>query len=259
MAKIEDLLHRRTDLSTFLVHLTRAGSDGTSGRDNLLSIIEAGEIEARTPLGLARDHESTLAQAGVSQKVVCFTETPLEHVWMMLEDIDYRSIHFEPYGLATTKAAARHGGCNPVWYSDMTRLGIDWPLKHVGDLVSQALARCKVNGSVDPALLAAEPIFRLTPYFETMGPMSDGGRKEFWWEREWRHIGGYHLSFPSRVVAILAPEDEHEGIAKDLAELGVHDRWLKRPMVDPRWGLERMIAAMARVNEDYVGPFPERN
>ncbi len=74
------------------------------------------------------------------------------------------------------------------------------------------------------------------PYFETMGPMSDGGRKEFWWEREWRHIGGYHLLFPSRLVAILAPEDGHDGISKDLADLDISERWRTRPLIDPRWG-----------------------
>ena len=40
MAKIEDLLQRRTDLSTFLVHLTREG-DGNSALENLISIIDS--------------------------------------------------------------------------------------------------------------------------------------------------------------------------------------------------------------------------
>lgn len=66
MAKIEDLLHRRTDLSTFLVHLTRDGD--ASARDNLISILEAGLIEARTPLGPARHLEEHLSGTIASKR-----------------------------------------------------------------------------------------------------------------------------------------------------------------------------------------------
>ncbi|MET8266478.1 hypothetical protein ABZU92_21105 [Micromonospora arida] len=117
---VEDLLQRRTDLSTFLIHLTRdtLGNDGPSARENLLTMIGVGYIEARSPFGPASMHEPNLTAA--TQKVVCFTETPLEHTWMMLEDIDKRDVHFQPYGLAVTKTTARMAACNPVWYSDIT-------------------------------------------------------------------------------------------------------------------------------------------
>src|SRR5438552_2656405 len=97
-----DLPHRRTDLSTFLVHLTHDYGD-TTARENLLSIAENNMIEARKALGPAAWLEEHLAGTVASQKVACFTETPLEHTWMMLEEIDGRSVHFEPFGLAVTK------------------------------------------------------------------------------------------------------------------------------------------------------------
>lgn len=65
---IEELLHRRGDLSTFLVHLTRAGM-GFTARQNLLSIIAEGVIEARTPLGMAREHEAVLARANCPRRL----------------------------------------------------------------------------------------------------------------------------------------------------------------------------------------------
>jgi len=50
--KIEELLHRRSDLSTFLVHLTRA--DGaTSAKDQLKSILTAQTINATSAFGQA--------------------------------------------------------------------------------------------------------------------------------------------------------------------------------------------------------------
>jgi hypothetical protein len=257
MAKIEDLLHRRTDLSTFLVHLTRSYG-GASARENLVSIAKHWTIEARNPLGPARDHEGVLGPAGVTQKVVCFTETPLEHIWMMLESIDGRGMQFQPYGLATTKAAGRWQGCNPVWYSDMTRLGVDWPLKQMGELVDRAMKAARTAGGHDAKKLQDEPFLRIAPYFETMGPVGNYDRKEFWWEREWRHIGDYSITRPSTIVALIAPEAEHASIQSELSGQGGAAQWLNRPMLDPHWGLERMIASLASVGSDSIGPFPQR-
>jgi hypothetical protein len=86
--QITSLLHRRPDLSTFLVHLTAASANAET---NLLSILSDRAIEARNPYGLLRSHASDTRAANPalyqSQLVVCLTETPLEHVWMMCEHI----------------------------------------------------------------------------------------------------------------------------------------------------------------------------
>jgi hypothetical protein len=42
---------------------------------------------------------------------------------MMLEDIEGRSVHFQPFGLAVTKTTARKDHVNPVWYSDISTRG----------------------------------------------------------------------------------------------------------------------------------------
>jgi hypothetical protein len=71
-----------------LVHLTAQVSDAAM---NLLSILNSQTIEARNPYGLLRDHARDTREENPalydSQRVVCLTETPLEHVWMMCEDI----------------------------------------------------------------------------------------------------------------------------------------------------------------------------
>ena len=259
MAEIEDLLQRRTDLSTFLVHLTRETGDGSSGLDNLKSIIETKALSARNPYGAAARFEPHLANSIASQKVVCFTETPLEHIWMMLEHISGRLIQFAPYGFAVTKTTGRRAGLNPVWYSDIARRGEDWPITSVNALIQAALARAKGDdGRIDAAILCAEQIFRITPYFEQMGPTRTG-RKEFWWEREWRGIGDRRILDPSRIVALLAPEKDHAELERFLSEFDQEQntRWLRRPILDPRWGLERMIVALAKVPDEEIGPFPE--
>lgn len=257
MVNIEYLLHRRTDLSTFLVHLTRAGDDGESAYDNLLSITESNLIEARTPMGATPKLEKYLTGTSATQKVVCFTETPLEHTWMMLEQIENRRVQFEPYGLAITKPTARKALVNPVWYSDITPTRgwrRSWPIHSVNELTDDAKERSKSDGIIDVDALASEPIFQLTPYFEQMGPMNDGGRKEFWWEREWRHIDDYEIDSPDQVVALFAPEQEHSDFRADLKD--VSEQWARRPVLDPNWGLERMIAELADISPKAIGPFP---
>jgi hypothetical protein len=258
VANIEDLLQRRTDLSTFLVHLTRAPQGGGSAFDNLKSIIEWQTVRASTPFGPAKHLEAHLAGSAATQTAVCMTETPLEHVWMMLEDISGRTVQFEPYGLAITKTRGRISGFNPVWYTDMTPSGRDWLSKSVDALISQAVTESSSSGALDPAELQSKPVFKIAPFFEQMGP-TNMSRKEFWWEREWRKTGDFHFSFPSRVVALLAPERQHGELIEFFAQLDAKQstRWQRRPVLDPRWGLERMIVELAQVPPEDVGPFPD--
>lgn len=236
------MLHRRNDLSTFLVHFTRR-MDESSGFDALKSIVQDQSIKARTAYGAARH----IAAAQESQKVVCFTETPLEHSWTMtLELAERRESNFAPYGLAFTKTHARREACQPVWYINQTT-GFTWP--------SQAL-NAAINAETRPY---SDPLslFRVAPFVEQMGDWSTEfytSRKEFWWEREWRHVGNFFVN-PFNTVALLAPVSDHAELRRVLAETG---RWGSRevPILDPNWGLERMLAVLSGVNDRDLGPFP---
>lgn len=109
---IRQVISRRSDLSTFAVHLTRDTSGG-SARDALLSILCQGMIEARSPLGQA---VTKLRKANISlssQNCVCFTETPLEHLSLLTQPIDGRDFQFKPYGIAITRVVARRRKANP--------------------------------------------------------------------------------------------------------------------------------------------------
>jgi hypothetical protein len=71
----------------------------------------------------------------------------------------------------------------------------------------------------------------LTPFIEQMGPTTIA-RKEFWWEREWRRVGRFRVSW-TKIVAVFAPEGDHDAFDDDLAQLSTARR---PPIVDPRWG-----------------------
>jgi hypothetical protein len=223
--KIREILHRRTDLSTFVVHLTR-DRDGRTARQSLDSIISERILRAATPRGWAEKQDDPKDEDKQSQRVVCFTETPLEHIYSQVADIEGHSIDLAPYGLAPTKLAARKMGINPISYVDMTP----------GQKKSWAL-RNAIEQLRDEAIAAGDfhekPIAQVTPFFDQMGiwPTRDS-QKEFWWEREWRLVGDLALSSASMIW--LCPEDEMESL------------FVSERVIDPRWGLEQIIAHLAK-------------
>lgn len=134
--RIQEILARRSDLSTFLVHLSRSFGE-MSARKRLESIILGGAIEAGSPFGHAVSKLKRNDWPLASQHCVCFTETPLEHVSLLTQEIEGRQIKFEPYGVVITKKQARRLGVNPVWYLDMTP-GHDWLTTPLNALIDRA-------------------------------------------------------------------------------------------------------------------------
>jgi hypothetical protein len=240
--KIEEVVSRRTDLSTFLVHLTRA-RDQKTARDQLTSILTDQELRPGEPMGHAvNDLRKASDSAGLeSQKCVSFTETPLEHIRLMVEQIDGRSCQFEPYGVVLTKKQGRRLGCNPVWYVDITPRH-EWLSNSINGLVAEALA----EGN-----FADSKVAKLTPFIEQMGTsQSSGYRKEFWWEREWRANRSVTLS--GRRMIVICPEHDIAHFKRLDKE---QESGPKLLFIDPSWSLERMIAELAMYPKDDIGPF----
>jgi hypothetical protein len=241
--KIEDVLARRSDLSTFVVHLTR-DSYGISARDRLKTILRNRTLVASTPFGQATKKLQDVGRPTDSQRCVCFTETPLEHVSLLTHEIDGRQCRFAPYGIAFTKKQARREGVNPIWYLDITP-GHDWLTGPVDALIDSAIA---AGGDFD-----VQPISKLAPLMDQMGSGARaadgvGYRKEFWWEREWRHVGD--LSMPDSFL-VLCPADEIVAFREIVDGLDVR---LHVGYFDPRWSLEQIIASLAGFRTDDVGP-----
>jgi hypothetical protein len=256
MPAIRDLLARRTDLSTFVVHLSR-DYQGTTAKANLESILRAGRIEARSPFGSAAQalkRRDAPAEDVDSQRCVCFTETPLEHLHLLLADITdlKRECHFMPYGIAITKRVARGSGVNPVWYTDITPTGRTWLVRYVDILVQEALAsQEEARAAGQRKMFGDYPIAKLAPFIEQMGSGENSGgmgtyRKEFWWEREWR--ARLHFDLPDRFI-VIAPEAEHEHFHRLTNE---PDQ--RAAIIDARWGLEEIIGRLAGYSADQVGP-----
>jgi hypothetical protein len=247
VSQIRTILHRRTDLSTFVVHLTRRRDPNYGPQDALVDIAQSRRLEARTSLGWAKAQDDPNDAAKQSQRVACFSETPLEHINLMCGGIEGRSIAMEPYGVALTKLKARKLGINPVWYIDMTGGGDshDWELSRTLDWLRD---RAVENAAADNANFHEYTVAKLFPFIEQMGTWRNRAPKEFWWEREWRHAGDLRL--PSTGVIWLCPEGE---IGQVSARVG---RELT-PWLDPRWGLEEIVAHLAGFPPGEVSPFTQ--
>jgi hypothetical protein len=246
MARIEDILHRRTDLSTFLVHLTRS-HDPMTARERFEAILEDRVLLAGSPMGWAAEEDEPNDPDAQSQRVVCFSETPLEHAWTFIENIEGRQVKLKPYGVALPKFRARQLGVNPVWYVDMTP-GRDW---RICEALNELWDEAAESGDFH-----AHPASRLFPFIEGMGDWrtTSGHRREFWWEREWRHVGDLHL--PDLGTLFLCPEDEIDDfLPREDGESRAKWNRRKRRFIDPRWGLERIIAHLAGMPREYITPF----
>jgi hypothetical protein len=229
----QDVLNRRSDLSSFVVHLTKHGHNGSSAADNLRSIIRERRLCAATPMGWARTEDGA-GPAMQSQRAVSFSETPLEHAYSLFADIEGRSVQLQPYGLALTKVVARLMGIQPVWYVDMTtRGGREWEEARALD---QLREEARATGHFHQT-----PAAKLLPYFDWMGVWPER-RKEFWWEREWRHRGDVDLvPYWDRIIW-LCPAEEHGAMRDHIRRsqpVGASDRAI---CIDPSWGIEQALA-----------------
>lgn len=242
--KIDELLASRTDLSTFLVHLTKKTKE-LSAKDILKKIITDGRLTAGSPFGIAAKALTDKKLNADSQRAVCFTETPMEHLSVLTNDIDGRNYKFEPYGIAITRKQSRLRGVNPIWYIDITP-GHEWLMNPLNRLVKKALDDDAFQGS---------EIASISPYIEQMGVGYKDGkfqyRKEFWWEREWRHVGDFNL--PDTYMVLCPVAD----MAEILALVGAipEERRPNVSLIDPCWSLERIIGKLAGFAEGDLGPF----
>ncbi len=117
-------------------------------------------------------------------------------------------------------------------YMDMTP-GHNWEVVKAAEAL--------VKRAIESGEFLSDPISRLAPFLDWMGTWPSGKKKEFWWEREWRHLGDLKFSI-NDVAVVLCPEEAFLPIGDLLNEFG-----LKRHVhtIDLTWGLEHIIKRLA--------------
>lgn len=227
---------QRTDLSPYLVHLTRADTGHEDARENLLQILTDGVIEARTAYGIGIAHiqrqddygEDFVEEATESQRVVCFTETPLDELSSHLQPSRWGSdFDFRPYGLAFSRQYMMEQGANPVWYLNCESgpgISFKWLAKSVWQLVRKAAT----NDSEEPDAerFNSSQIAHLTPFMEMMGQWGRS-RRDFSYEREWRYQGDFRFGYLEEPAAVIVPTGQSESFREQMRDdVPYPDTWI---------------------------------
>lgn len=213
---ISELLNRRNDISTFVVHLCR-DVEGKVAELRLKDILSSTPptIKAKSPLGLYADDSSFNTHA------VCFSETPLEHIYTLVADIDNRRCEYKKYGLVFSKSFIRKKGASPIWYINHLTNG--------GSPIRDALDKLK-----NSLTLTQRPFFEeIAPFLEYWHTYP---HRDFYWEREWRFKGDFPFELNEPVLGIC-PENE-------IGNWEANFRPVK--FIDPVWGLDKIIEKLAR-------------
>jgi hypothetical protein len=195
-------------------------------------------------LVLSAEHQAT-------QRAVCFSETPLEHIYSMFAEIANRGVRLRPYGLALTKMVARRAGINPLWYVDITH-GHDWKIRTA---LNRVVERSVAEGWFDEVRDMFPIIEGMLTRHDAQGDVTL--QREFWWEREWRHVGDLDLAPVWDKILWLCPEAEMPDVtARVRGAGGLADAAIF--CIDPNWGLERIIGHLIGLGANDLTPFASR-
>ena len=240
---IEDILLFRTDLSPFLVHLTRSNS-GFNAKLNLESIVKNMSLRCGEKLVSDARFGVAMSEMEESEKqslfsAICFTETPINEIHCLLE-ISSRQTDLEEYGLLFVKENLKNKGVSPVLHINN--------VKGDKDTLFQALCSLKDSHPVE-----AKQILPLISVFgEKIQPTGTSrivsGEVDFTWEREWRYpqeLG--ELSFSANDVFVgLCRHDEIEHFEALWNEVGFVD-----PKRNLKWYAKKLIDARQRLDLKY--------
>ena len=231
----------RDDISKFVVHLCR-NCRGSTARQNLISILSAHLIEARSAHCLFSRLFPELQFSPKLQsafKTVCFTEAPLNQISPLCRRIPGRRIELQPYGLVFYREHIVDSGGSPSIYinSDGTDLRdylIEQFREHFKGIKS--LRKFKQNQRA-----RHEQIIQYYSFINKMGAGYD-----FSWEREWRFTGNFDFEYQD-LVAIIAksPLTMKTQISKQIK--GSRSASLRKiPIISPDWGYERIVDELSR-------------
>ncbi|MDB5037778.1 MAG: hypothetical protein JWQ35_1306 [Bacteriovoracaceae bacterium] len=241
---------KRSDLSNFLIHLTKNGSyeawremdsSNYAGRylygpsetimaeDSLRKILTSPSptLLARSPFGVfkviginvSKNRKLDIPPEWLMS--VCFSETPLRELpsfYRATQDPKNWSLktnRYQKFGLAFDVEHMRSSGGHPVFYYDRRQTAIQKTIESLGNpnmhsLTRHILALCEPYG---PKIL--EPTKEV----------------DFRWEREWRVVGNFKFSWQNVAFGICPEEKipEFEILVKG-----------SFPFLDPDWEIDRL-------------------
>lgn len=233
------MIDKRSDLSRYLVHLTR-NYKNESALDNLISILKTKTIQARnyhclfSPKLRKMDISDVLKN---SFKTVCFTETPLNQIKNLVQDIPDRSINLQPYGIVFWRDQLLEKGANSAIYLNAQGTDLrDYLIQQFDDQFRnvKTLRKLKKEDSY---------YNEIVQYFSLINVIND--KYDFSWEREWRYHGDFKFNYRNMVAIVCDNPEKFEVICEK--KLGTKAlNFVKRtPLISPEWNYEQVIEELS--------------
>jgi hypothetical protein len=212
---ISEFLYNKRDYSHLLVHLTKRSNEEFSAKEILSFILDEHILRAYNAWCIWNKdlNESNNAVLREKFKVVCFTETPIDQIGIILKPLSGRLYQPEPYGLVFEKEYIRTKEGNPVFY------------------VTREIAKPLSKIYSDQKQQADDKICRLLALFTFCDK-----RNDWHWEREWRIVGNLDFE-PEKVYCGLCPE-------KDIPYF--YKKYEPVKFIDPRWGSKRILDELVK-------------
>lgn len=242
----------RSDLSNFLIHLTKNGSfdlyepfakvpghylfrdsQGQEADDALKEILKMNPptLLARSPFshfkyGISVGYQSRRRIPLEWLQCVCFSEAPLRELksfYRATQDPKNQNVKankYQKYGLAFHTEFVRSKNGHPLFYFDSRRKAVVTAVDMLGDPPFRDSAKntLALYESYGPKLHSKIP--------------NDKTEVDFRWEREWRVLGS--LQFRHDEVAFgLCPENEIEKVFQPMVGKAF-------PFIDPDWDIDSL-------------------
>ena len=214
----------RLTLRELLEQMNQQQALDATGYTQMMSILYSGELRTgAAPLGAARK----LYELDHSQRVVCFSEIPLDTLDRLVE-------RRSRYGIGFRKDLLAGKGGTPLWYVDA-----DSPQA----AAIREIIKTKIAGGINPA----DPFWKLTPFIDHPG-IYNGWPYRFEWEREWRVAGPVTFT-PEEVAFLFIPEECHDDARQFFADVTIEHSGpvYKCAYIDPAWSIEQIEQALVAV------------
>jgi len=219
-----EFLSEKRDYSPFLVHLTKDDLDNygnlkATAHDALYSILSQKELRAQNHFcyfSPALNDKSEIPSIKDNFRVVCFTETPIDQINVLLRKVIGKRFEPEPYGLIFHKDYIKDRGGNPVFY--VTKR-IAKPLMDIiyKDYVTE-------NQNVHEGICSLLALITVC---------EEGN--DFHWEREWRIVGNLDFTY-SDIYCGICPESEIKYFENEFQLI----------FIDPHWGIYEILDKMIK-------------
>jgi hypothetical protein len=209
---LDEFLDEKKDYSPFLVHLTK--DDEFPAKVVLDAILSEKKLKAFNHFCLfspnLRKQNAALQD---KFRAVCFTETPIEQIHVLLTELGGRNFKPKPYGLVFKKEYIRENKGNPVFYVTKKIANPLWPLYWPiceEDVAQPSDELCK--------LLALVTVCEK--------------RNDWHWEREWRIIGDFGFKLED-IYCGFCPEEDIEYFERKYSPV---------KFISPNWSRNKILA-----------------